>query len=94
MRDSCALKRGLDYMVRLQKRLARKRYLNSKRMYEYERISLSIPKMFHETIQLYLEQDLDLEVTIENGSLILTLSPVKTLRHAANAPAKTQQKGS
>ena len=45
-------------MVKLQKRLARKRYLNSKRVYEYERISLHIPKEFHEAIKPYLEEDL------------------------------------
>ena len=81
-------------MVRIQARLARKRYLNSKRVYEYERISLHVPKKFHEAIKPYLEKDLDLKVTIEKGSLVVTLTPLKTLRHAANDPAKTQQKGS
>ena len=81
-------------MVRLQKRLARKRYLNSKRVYEYERISLHIPKEFHETIKPYLEEDLDLKVTIEKDSLVVALTPLKTLRHAANDPVETQQKGS
>jgi len=46
-------------------------------------MSLHIPKKLHEAIKPYLEQDLDLEVAIENDSLILTLTPVKTLRHAA-----------
>jgi CO dehydrogenase/acetyl-CoA synthase beta subunit len=55
-------------MVKLQKRLARKRYLNSKRVYEYERISLHIPKEFHEAIKPYLEEDLDLKVTTEKDS--------------------------
>lgn len=62
-------------MVRFQKRLARKRYLNSKRVYEYERISLHIPKEFHEAIKPYLEEDLDLKVTIERGSLTIVLTP-------------------
>jgi len=81
-------------MVRLQKRLARKRYLKSKQVYEYERISLHIPKKFHETVRPYLKEDLDLEVTAESGSLTIVLTPVKTLRHAANDPAETQQKSS
>ena len=81
-------------MVRLQKRLARKRYLKSKRVYEYERISLHIPKEFHEAIKPYLEEDLDLKVTTERGSLTIILTPVKTLRRAANDPEKTQLKGS
>ncbi len=53
--------RGVEYLVRFQMRLARKRYLNSKRVYEYERISLHIPKKFHEIIKPYLNEDLDLE---------------------------------
>jgi CO dehydrogenase/acetyl-CoA synthase beta subunit len=81
-------------LVRFQKRLARKRYLNSKRVYEYERISLHIPKEFHETIKPYLKEDLDLKVATEKGSLILILTPLKMLRHAANDPVKTQQKTS
>ncbi len=81
-------------MVRFQKRLARKRYLNSKRVYEYERISLHIPKEFHEAIKPYLKEDLDLRVATEEGSLILILTPAKTLRHAANDLAKTRQKSS
>jgi hypothetical protein len=75
-------------------RLARKRYLKSKRVYEYERISLHIPRKLHEAIKPYLEEDLDLNVAIEKDSLILILTPLKTLRHAANDPAKTRQKGS
>ena len=81
-------------MVRFQKRLARKRYLNSKRVYEYERISLHIPKKFHEEIEPYLEEDLDLKVTVEKDSLIIALTPAKTLRHAAGDPAKTAQDSS
>lgn len=76
-------------MVRFQKRLARKRYLKSKRVYEYERISLHIPKKFHEAIKPYLDGDLDPKVTVEKGSLVVTLTPLKTLRHAANTPQKS-----
>lgn len=80
-------------MVRLQRRIARKRYLKSKQVYEYERISLHIPKKLHQTIKPYLEQDLDLEAMIEKDSLILKLTPAKTLRHAADTSKKHRQKG-
>lgn len=76
-------------MVRLQKRLARKRYLNSKRVYEYERISLHIPKKFHEAIKPYLEEDLDLKATTQNDSLTIVLTPAKTFRHAEYTPLKS-----
>jgi hypothetical protein len=78
-------------MVRFQKRLAKKRYLNSKRVYEYERISLHIPREFHETVKPHLDQDFDMKVTAEKDSLFITLTPSKTFRHAANDPAKAQQ---
>lgn len=68
--------------ARFQKRLARKRYLNSKRLYEYERILLHIPKKFHEAIKPYLEEDLDLKVAVQKDVLVATLSLLKTLRHA------------
>ncbi|MCJ7430026.1 hypothetical protein MUO83_02265 [Candidatus Bathyarchaeota archaeon] len=64
-------------MVRLQMRLARKRYLKSKRVYEYERISLHIPRKLHDAIKPYLKEDLDLKVATEKGSLILILTPQK-----------------
>jgi hypothetical protein len=75
-------------------RLARKRYLNSKRVYEYERISLHIPREFHETVKPHLDQDFDMKVTAEKDYLFITLTPSKTLRHAANDPTETRQKTS
>jgi hypothetical protein len=57
-------------MVRFQKRCARKRYLKSKQVYEYERISLHIPKEFHEAVRPYLKEDLDLKVTTERARVL------------------------
>ena len=93
-REPASDKQECRVMVRLQMRLARKRYLKSKRVYEYERISLHVPKEFHEAVKPYLEKDLNLKITTENDSLTIVLTPAKTLRHAANDPTKTQQKGS
>jgi len=76
-------------MVRFQMRLAKKRYLNSKRVYEYERISLHIPRKLHDAIKPYLKEDLDLKVATEKGSLILILTPAKTFRHAEYTPLKS-----
>lgn len=75
-------------MVRLQTRLGRKRYLNSKRAYEYERFLLPIPKNLRGTIKSFLNEDLDLRGKVEDGSLALTLTPAETLRHAANTSLK------
>lgn len=46
-------------LVRIQLRLSMKRYLGSKYVYEYERISLNIPRKFHKTVKPFLKQDLD-----------------------------------
>jgi hypothetical protein len=76
-------------LVRIQCRVSRKRYLKNKRVYTYERMSLHIPKKHHETVKPFLKQDLDLSVKPEKGSLVVTLTPVKTFRHAEYAPLKS-----
>jgi len=73
-------------MVRIHCRVSRKRYLGSKRVYEYERISLPIPRRFHKTVKPFLKQDLDIEVTKKCSSLIITLTPAKMFPHAENTP--------
>ena len=64
-------------MVRIQCRVSRKRYLGSKQVYEYERMSLHIPRRFHNKVRPFLKQDLDIQVTTKTGALIITLTPVK-----------------
>jgi len=73
-------------MVRIQCRISRKHYLRSKQTYEYERMSLHIPRKFHNKVKPFLKQDLDMNVTTREGSLVITLTPVKTFRHAENTP--------
>ena len=75
-----------------QRRVSKKHYLKTKRTYEYERLSLDIPKKYHKTIAPLLNQDFDVEVKLENDVVILTLTPEKTFRHAENTPDKTQSK--
>jgi hypothetical protein len=82
---------GCPELVRIQLRLSRKRYLKSKHTYEYERMYLHIPKKHHEAIKPFLNQDLKIHVKTENDSIVITLSPEKTFRPAANAPPKTPQ---
>ena len=79
-------------LVRIQRRVSKKHYLKTKRTYEYERLSLDIPKKYHQTIAPLLKQDFDIEVKLENDSVILTLTPQKTFRHAENTPHKTRSK--
>ena len=62
-------------MVRIQCRVSRKRYLGSKQVYEYERMSLHIPRKFHNKVKPFLKQDLDMDVAAKEGSLVITLTP-------------------
>jgi hypothetical protein len=81
-------------LVRIQRRVSKKRYLKTKRTYEYQRLSLDIPKKYHKTIAPLLNQDFDVNVRLEEGSVILTLTPEKTFRHAENTPDKTRSETS
>ena len=60
-------------MVRFQFRLAKKRYLRSKRAYEYGRISLHIPRKYHELIKPFLKQDFDISIAADKCSIVITL---------------------
>jgi hypothetical protein len=76
-------------MVKLQFRIAKKRYLNSKRVYEYERVSLHIPRKYHELIKPFLNQDFGVSVAAEKGCIVITLTPQKAGQHAASPSYKT-----
>jgi hypothetical protein len=56
---------GCSELVRIQRRVSRKRYLNSKRIYEYECVSLHIPRKFHKTVKPFLKQDLNMDMSIK-----------------------------
>jgi hypothetical protein len=82
----------LNEVVRIQTRVSKRHYLRTKRTYEYGRMSLDIPKKFHETLKPFLEKQLNIDVKRENDSAVISLSPVKTFRHAENTPDKTWSK--
>jgi len=67
-------------MVRIQWRVSKKCYLRSKHTYEYERITIHVPRRFHNTVKPFLKQDLDINVVTEKDSLVITLTPLKTFR--------------
>jgi hypothetical protein len=71
---------SLGKLVRIQRRVSRKRYLNSKRVYEYERVSLHIPRKFHEIVKPFLKQDLNMDMSIKGSYLVITLTPAKTTK--------------
>jgi len=69
---------GSPELVKIQLRLSRKRYLKYK--YEYERISLPIPRKFHKTVKPFLKQDLDMDLATKGNYLIITLTTAKTTK--------------
>jgi len=74
---------GHPELVRIQRRVSRKRYLNSKRVYEYERVSLHIPRKYHELIKPFLNQDFDVSVAAEKDIIVITLTPQKAVQQIA-----------
>jgi len=80
---------GCPELVRIQRRVSRKRYLGSKYIYEYERISLPIPRKFHNKVKPFLKQDLDIDINIKGSYLVITLTPAKTFLPAENPPQKS-----
>ena len=64
-------------MVKFQRRVSKKRYLNSKRIYKYERISFDIPKRYHRLINDYSSQEFEVNLTNENGVITIILTPRK-----------------
>jgi hypothetical protein len=80
---------GCLELVRIQLRLSRKRYLGSKRIYEYERLSLDIPRKFHDKVKPFLKQDLNIDISIKGSYLVITLTPAKTFLPAEYAPQKS-----
>jgi hypothetical protein len=79
---------SLGKLVRIQRRVSRKRYLNSKRVYEYERVSLHIPRRYHELIKPFLNQDFGVSVAAEKDIIVITLTPQKAVQHAESPSYK------
>lgn len=60
-------------MARIQKRLVKKRYYG-KAVYQYPVYSFNIPKKFHELLEPFLDEDLQVDVERGSGTLIITLT--------------------
>ena len=64
-------------MVRIQQRIARKSYMRGKRVYHYDRRNVTIIRRFHSVSDAFLKLDLTETVTVQNGCLVIMLSPKK-----------------
>ena len=76
---------------RFQFRLARKSYLRGKRVYEYGRISLNMPKKYHPLIIPLLKRDMEIKVTAQDGGVLISVNPRSEVS-VAEAPATIHTK--
>jgi hypothetical protein len=61
-------------LARFQVGTVRKSYMNKKRVYEYKRISLNVPRRFHKLVEPFLKEELQMTMTAEKGVITITLS--------------------
>ena len=76
--------------VRIERKVSKRRYLDGKRTYTYERFYVPIPKQFHDKIEPFLNKNLKLEVKPVNGGLKIICIP----RENVSAPRKHPRKNS
>jgi hypothetical protein len=61
-------------VAKFQVGTVKKRYLNNKRIYEYKRISLNVPRKFHKLVEPLLDRDFQVRVTAEKDTVTITLA--------------------
>jgi hypothetical protein len=81
-----------EHTIKIYHWLAKKSYLGGKHVYEYERVYVPIPSRLHDKIKPFLDQHLKIEITNQNGTLVITMHPVKSLSHAEKPPVKLAPK--
>src|SRR3990170_2671825 len=69
------IKERTTLLVKIQQRKAKRPYLNSKNIYLYDRRTVCIIKEHHLLSEPFLKQKLNETVRVENGSLIIVLTP-------------------
>ena len=65
-------------MVRIQQRQAKRAYMKGKNIYQYDRRNVALLKKFHSATDAFLNQDLDEQVSVQNGALVIILTPKVT----------------
>ena len=64
-------------MMKIQRRQVKKPNFNSKRIYHYTRENIAIIKKYHLISSAFHNKDLTQTVWVENGSLMIKLTPKK-----------------
>lgn len=61
-------------MVKLRFDKSKRRYMNNKRIYEYDRITLVFPRQYHNMLKHFRDKQLSISVTRKDRSLDVSLS--------------------
>ena len=78
-----------ELTIKIYRRIGRKRYLNGKYVYEYERIYVPIPTLLQEPFRAMLKGRVKIRVIPESDEITIKLRPDKSFRHAESPPDKT-----
>jgi len=62
-----------DQTIKIYRRIAKKRYLKGKHVYEHLRIYVPIPSKFHNIIKPFLNQRLKIEMVKQGDCIVITL---------------------
>ena len=77
-------------LMKILRRRSKKRYLEKKRVYAYERFSVNIPAKFGDAVEPFLNKDLDMAVKKEgDDTLVIVLVPRENVSAPRKNPAKT-----
>ena len=60
-------------MVKIQRRIATKSYLNNKRIYKYQRLDLPIPKKYHDIVSSFLKVNLEMNLAVKGRKIFIEL---------------------
>ena len=63
-------------MIKIQTRVSKRHYLRAKRTYEYGRMSVDIPKKFHEVLKPLLEKEFNIDVKLEARAALASLGVI------------------
>ena len=75
--------------IRIQRKVSKRRYLDGKRTYTYERLYIPIPKEFHDLVEPFLNKNLKVEVRPKNDGVEIICVPRENVSAPRKHPAKT-----
>jgi len=72
--------------IKIYHYVAKKRYLNGKSTYTYERMSVPIPTILQNKLLPYCNSRLEIDMIEQNSRFMIILDPVKTFSYTKKPP--------